>query len=494
MFAASQETRLWDAHSGTVGQSVAAVCDRHYAVQWSGPTIMTSQSPAKVFIIGGGFAGLQAAKALAKAPAVVTLVDRRNHHVFQPLLYQVATAALSPADISAPIRSVLRGQKNCHVLLAEVTGIDVGNRRLIFAKGYVTYDYLIVAAGATHAYFGHEEWAPIAPGLKSIEDAIQLRRRILLAFETAEYEGSDAARRAVLTFGIVGGGPTGVELAGAIKEIAGRTLPRDYQHIDTRTTRVILFEGTGRLLPPFPPELSARAQRDLERMGVEIRLNAMVTGVTPEGIHIGDDFIPVRNVFWAAGVKASPLGRSLGAATDRAGRVHVGPDLTIPGHPEVFVTGDMAAATSADGGKPVPGVAQGGIQMGRYAGETIAAELRSGAQNPRRPFIYRDKGTMAIIGKSKAVVQIGNFKCGGFLAWLIWGGIHIAFLIGFRNRVQVLLSWFWNWILNARDARLITGDAQISVQTPLSGDFVVESSPSASGRRPPEGPDEGAHG
>jgi NADH dehydrogenase len=432
-----------------------------------------SASLPKVFIVGGGFAGLAAAKALAHSPAEVTLVDRRNHHVFQPLLYQVATAALSPADISAPIRSVLRDQKNCQVVLSEVRGIDLSNRRLVFSNGSVLYDYLILAAGATHAYFGHDEWETIAPGLKSIEDAVELRRRILLAFESAEYEASGAERRAVLTFGIVGGGATGVELAGAIKEIAGRTLPRDYRHIDTRTTRVILFEGAGRLLPHFAPELSARAQRDLEHMGVEIRLNAMVTNVTPEGIYLGSEFIPVRNVFWAAGVKASPLGKSMGVAMDRAGRVIVGPDLTIPGHPEVFVVGDMAAATSADTGEQVPGVAQGGIQMGRFAGETIANDLREGSQRTnRKPFVYHDKGTMAIIGKSKAIVQIGKFKCGGFLAWLLWGGIHIAFLIGFRNRVQVLLSWFWNWVLNARDARLITGDAELAVQNPWSSEFV----------------------
>jgi NADH dehydrogenase len=312
----------------------------------------------------------------------------------------------------------------------------------------------------------------VAPGLKSIEDAIELRKRILLAFESAEYEGSEAARRAVLTFGIVGGGPTGVELAGAIKEIAGQTLPQDYRHIDTRTTRVILFEGTGRLLPPFPPELSARARRDLEKMGVEIRLNAMVTNVTSEGIHIGDEFIPVRNVFWAAGVKASPLGKSLGVPTDRAGRVIVGSDLSIPGHPEVFVTGDMAVTLSAGTGKPIPGVAQGGIQTGRFAGQTIAKEIGGTGGGNRRAFVYRDKGTMAIVGKSKAVVHIGWLKCGGFPAWLLWGGIHIAFLIGFRNRLQVLLSWFWNWLLNARDARLITGEAQLLVETPLSDDFI----------------------
>jgi NADH dehydrogenase len=431
----------------------------------------------RVYIVGGGFAGLAAARALAETPADVTIIDRRNHHVFQPLLYQVATASLSPADISAPIRSVVRDQENCEVALAEVRGVDIERRRLLLDGGYVEYDYLVLAAGATHAYFGHDEWAPLAPGLKTIEDATELRRRILLAFETAEYEGSDEARRAVLTFGIVGGGPTGVELAGAIKEIAGQTIPEDYKHIDTRTTRVILFEGGPRLLSTFPPKLSQRAQRDLEKMGVEVRLNSLVTRVTREGLYIGEEFIPVRNVFWAAGVKASPLGATLGVPLDRAGRVIVGPDLTIPGHPEVFVTGDLAAATSADTGQPVPGVAQGGIQMGRYAGTIIAREIQGRATPAdRKPFVYRDKGSMAVIGKAKAVAQIGRLQLGGFIAWLIWGGIHIAFLIGFRNRIQVLLSWFWNWLLNARDARLITGDARLDVHRVRGDDFVVDGS------------------
>ena len=435
---------------------------------------MMSKLP-KVFIVGGGFAGLAAAKALAGAPVEVRLIDRRNHHVFQPLLYQVATASLSPADISSPIRTILRGQANCQVALAEITAVDVAKRRLILKGGYVRYDYLILAAGATHAYFGHDEWATIAPGLKSIEDATELRRRILLAFESAEYEGNEAARRAALTFGIVGAGPTGVELAGAIKEIAGQTLPKDYKHIDTRTTRVILFEGGDRVLAQFPAELSARAQCDLERMGVEVRLNSVVTNVTPQGVAIGDEFIPVRNVFWAAGVKASPLGQSLGVSLDRAGRVIVGRDLTIPGHPDVFVVGDLAAAKSADTNKPVPGVAQAGIQMGRYAGRTIANEA-AGRSTPasRTAFVYQDKGSLAIIGKKRAVAHIGNWKLSGFLAWLLWGGVHIAFLIGFRSRWRVLLSWFWGWLLNARDARLITGPARIDIQVPRPLDFVSD--------------------
>lgn len=434
---------------------------------------MSNATKPRVIIVGGGFAGLAAAKALARAPVAVTILDRRNHHVFQPLLYQVATASLSPADISAPIRSVVREQANCEVGLAPVLGVDVANRRVLLEGGAVGYDFLVLAAGATHAYFGHDEWAPLAPGLKTLEDATELRRRILLAFESAEYEGSPEARRAVLTFGIVGAGPTGVELAGAIKEIAGQTIPRDYKHIDTRTTRVVLFEAGPRVLPPFPPELSARAHRDLERMGVEVRLNSAVTGITPQGIFIGDEFIPVRNVFWAAGVKASPLGQSLGVPLDRAGRVVVGPDLSIPGHPEVFVTGDMAAATSADTGKPVPGVAQGGLQMGAFAGKIIASETGGRSTPDARPaFVYKDKGTMAVIGQSKAVALIGRLKFGGFLAWLVWGGIHIAFLIGFRNRLQVLFSWFWNWLLNARDARLITGDARLDIQVVRPEEYV----------------------
>src|SRR5688572_5091775 len=430
------------------------------------PDPMASKRPS-VLIVGGGFAGLAAAKALAGAPVDVTVVDRRNHHVFQPLLYQVATASLSPADISSPIRTILRGQENCQVLLGEVTGVDVARRHLILAESRVPYDYLVLAAGATHAYFGHDDWAAVAPGLKTIEDAIELRRRILLAFESAEYEGSEEARRAALTFGIVGGGPTGVELAGAIKEIAGRTIPEDYRHIDTRMTRVLLFEGGPRLLPTFHPDLSARARRDLERMGVEVRVSSIVTDVSSSGVRLGEEFIPVGSVFWAAGVRASPVGGALGVPLDRAGRVVVGPDLTIPGHPEVFVAGDLAAATSADTGLPVPGVAQGGIQMGRYAGRVIAAEV-SGRSSParREPFVYHDKGSLAIIGKAKAVAQIGRIRAGGFPAWLLWGGVHIRSLIGFRNRIQVLMNWFWNWLLNARDARLITGNARIKVHAP----------------------------
>lgn len=428
-----------------------------------------------VFIVGGGFAGLAAAHALANAPVRVNLVDRRNYHVFQPLLYHVATAALSPDDITSPIRTILHDQANCQVGLVEIESVDIAQRHLRVRGGHVSYDYLILAVGATHAYFGHEEWEPIAPGLKGIEDAVELRQRILLAFESAEYEGEERARRAALTFAIVGAGPTGVDLAGAIKEIAGKTLPRDYKHIDTRTTRVILFQGGDRVLPSFHPILSARAQRDLERMGVEVRLHSRVSNVTRDGVSIGDEFFPSRNVFWAAGVKANPLGHTLGVQLDRSGRVLVGSDLTVPGHPEVFVVGDLAAATSAKDGQPVPGVAQAALQMGRYAGHTIARELTAGVLPANRePFSYRDKGSMAVIGKSRAVAEIGTFRLGGFPAWLLWGGIHIAFLLGFRNRLAVLGRWFWYWLVNARDARLIVGDARLTVQAPRAAGFVPD--------------------
>lgn len=432
---------------------------------------MTERKLPNVFIIGGGFAGLQAAKALSGAAVNLRVVDKRNYHLFQPLLYQVATASLSPAEISSPIRTILRGQENCEIALAQVTGIDLVNKRVHVATGHIGYDYLIVAAGATHAYFGHDEWAEFAPGLKGVEDATELRRRILLSFEAAEFEGSPEARRAVLTFGIVGGGPTGVELAGAIQEIAAQTIPEDYKHIDTRTTRVILFEGGDSILDNFSPGLRERARRDLEKMGVEVRLNAKVTNITRDGVYIGDEFIALRNVFWAAGVTGSPLGKSLGVPLDRAGRVIVGPDLTVPGHPNVFVIGDLAAAKIFNTDKPVPGVATAAIQMGEYVGRLIAREVE-GDRSPREPFKYRDKGSMAVIGKSKAIAQIGNFKAAGFLAWLLWACIHIVFLIGFRNKIQVLLNWFWLWLLNSRDARLITGDARLNIQEPRATEFV----------------------
>lgn len=428
----------------------------------------------RVFIVGGGFAGIAAAKKLAKAPVRVTLVDRRNHHVFQPLLYQVATAALSPADIASPIRSVLRKVANCRVVLAKMRGVDLARKRLLFDGGAVEYDYLILAAGAAHSYFGHPEFEKFAPGLKTLEDAVEMRKRILLAFESAEYEGSDERRRAALTFAIVGGGPTGVELAGAIQEIAAKTIQEDFRHIDTTTTRVILIQGGDRLIPQLPPDLSERARVDLEKMGVEVMLNARVTNVTADGVYIGDQFLPVRNVFWAAGVQASPLSRSLGSPLTKSGQVIVDPDLTVPGHPEVFVVGDMAAAKSADTGEPVPGVAPAALQMGRYVADIIRSETR-GKSKPadRKPFSYWDKGLLATIGRAKAVARIGKLHFGGFVAWLLWGLVHIAYLVNFRNRIAVMASLFWNWLLNARDARLITGDARLDIHTPRPGEIIL---------------------
>jgi NADH:ubiquinone reductase (H+-translocating) len=440
----------------------------------------------QVVIIGGGFGGLEVAKRLARAPVQTTLIDRRNYHLFQPMLYQVATAALSPTDIASSIRQVLRHISNCRVVLATATGIDLSRQLVRFGAVGLKYDYLVLAAGATHAYFGNDQWADWAPGLKTLEGATEIRRRILLAFETAEYEGSQDSRRAELTFAVVGGGPTGVELAGAIKEIASQCLSPDFRNIDTKTTRVILIQSNDRLLPQFDPKLSRRAQQDLEAMGVEVRLNSRVTDVNADGLRIGDQFVPARNVFWAAGVAANPLGASLGVTTDRSGRVPVEPDLSLPGHPNLFVIGDMAAAKSAASQQPVPGVAQGAIQMGRHVARIIAAET-AGQAAPRQPFNYRDKGSMATIGKAKAVVQIGRWRFGGFPAWLLWGGIHIFFLVGFRNRVVVFSKWLWNWLISARDARLILGDAELRIEKLLDEEVVQLSgqSPSSHPQPPP---------
>ncbi len=420
----------------------------------------------RVIIIGGGFAGLAAARALRRAPVEVVLVDRRNHHLFQPLLYQVATAALSPADIARSIRAILKQQKNCRVVLGEATAVELETRTVTIDGRALTYDWLVLAAGAAHSYFGNDEWYEYAPGLKSVEDAVEIRRRILLAFENAEYEAAEARRRAALTFAVVGGGPTGVELAGAIKEIAARSIPRDFRNIDTRTTRVILFEAGGALLPAMPEPLCTRAKRDLEAMGVEVRLNAMVTDVGPGRLVINDEEeIAVRNTFWAAGVKAAAIAETCAVETDKAGRIVVASDLSIPGHPEVFVVGDLAHALSADSGEPVPGVAPAAMQMGKFVGRLIAEDpttVRSAEE--RRAFEYRDKGTLATIGKARAVAAIGRLRFAGLTAWVLWAVVHIAFLVGFRNRAVVLLSWLWNWVVSARDARLITGDARLEIE------------------------------
>jgi NADH:ubiquinone reductase (H+-translocating) len=435
-----------------------------------------------VFIVGGGFAGLAVAKALRKSNCRITLVDKRNHHVFQPLLYQVATASLSPAEIAAPIRSILRKVPNCQVVLEEIRSIDVARKRLVFDEGAVEFDYLILAAGATHSYFGRDDFAAFAPGLKSLEDATEMRKRILLAFESAEYEADDASRRAALTFAIVGGGPTGVELAGAIKEIAAKTIPADFRHIDTTTTRVILLQGGDRLLPSFDAKLSERAKRDLESMGVEVRLGARVTNVTREGVQVGDEFVPVRNVFWAAGVQGNPLGRSLGVPLDKAGRVIVKPDCSVPGHPEIFVAGDMAAQVSAKTGKPVPGVAQGAMQTGAFVGKLLADTFAGKITTTNRPaFAFWDKGTLATIGRARAVGDVFGYKVTGVIAWLLWAGVHVMFLVGFRNRLIVMTNWIWNWLLNSRDARLITGEANLTISRTRPGEVFPLDPPTGAG-------------
>lgn len=424
----------------------------------------------RVVIIGGGFGGLTAAKALKRAPVDVLLIDRRNHHIFQPLLYQVATAALSPADIAAPIRKVLRHQQNTEVLLAEVTGIHAAERTVQVGAHSVRYDYLILAAGATHSYFANPEWEAKAPGLKTIEDALEIRRRFLLAFESAEVEGDAEARRAALTFVIVGGGPTGVELAGAIAEIARTVIPMDFRQVDTRTARVVLVEALPRILSAMPEKCSADALEQLEELGVEVLLNTRVTHLDETGVVAGDRgerIIPARNVFWAAGVKASPLGKMLGAECDRAGRVMVEPDLSVPGRPEVFVVGDMAACKDPRTGI-VPGVAQGAIQGGQHVAGIIRREVGAGSTDTvsRPAFRYYDKGNLATIGRYRAVADIWGLRLKGFLSWLIWSLIHVLFLINFRSRVAVMMSWMWTYLFFDRGARLITGRSDLTVVRP----------------------------
>ncbi len=411
------------------------------------------QNPPRVVILGGGFGGLYAARALRRAPARLTIVDRRNHHLFQPLLYQVATAALNPSDIAVPIRRVLRRQENASVLLGEATAVDVAARKVILADGEIPYDYLIIATGAAHSYFGHDDWARVAPGLKTIEDALEIRRRILLAFEAAEREADPGRRRELLTFVVVGGGPTGVELAGALAEIARRILRQDFRSIDPASARVLLVEAGPRLLPAFDARLSEKAARALRRLGAEVVTDSPVTSIDATGVSLGARRIPSRNVLWAAGVAASPLARSLGVPLDRAGRVAVTPELTLPGHAEVFVIGDLA--TLQQDGRPVPGVAPAAQQMGRHAARNI---LRALDGLPYEPFHYRDKGSLATIGRAAAVAQFGRVLLSGFLAWMAWLLIHIYFLIGFRNRLLVMLQWAWLYLRYESGARLITGE------------------------------------
>ena len=418
---------------------------------------MTPGAVPRVVIVGGGFGGLYAARALATAPVALTVVDRTNHHVFQPLLYQVATASLSPSQIAYPIRGVLRRQENARVVLGEVTGVDLARRVVTLADGELPYDHLILATGARHSYFGHPEWEARAPGLKTLDDALRIRERILLAFERAERERDPERRRALLTFVVVGGGPTGVEMAGAIGEIACKVMARDFRDIDTRDTRTILVEAGPRLLPAFPASLAAKAERSLERLCVEVRTGEAVTRLEEGAVWLGRDRVASGTVIWAAGVAPSPLARSLGVPLDRAGRVVVNADLSVPGHPEAFVIGDLAACAD-EAGKPLPGLAPVAIQAGEHAARNVARAVRGEAA---LPFRYRDKGTMATIGRNAAVVDLGRLRIWGYPAWLMWCFIHILWLIGFRNRFLVMIEWAWAYLRFERSARLIVrgGDA-----------------------------------
>ena len=407
-----------------------------------------------VVIIGGGFGGLYAARALRRAPADITLIDRRNHHVFQPLLYQVAMAALSPGDIASPIRWILRRQKNASVLLAEARSIDVARKRVMLTDGELAYDFLIVAPGATHAYFGHDDWRPLAPGLKTLDDALEMRRRVLVAFERAERETDPARQRALLTFVLVGAGPTGVELAGALAEISRQSLARDFRRFDPGSARIVLIEAGPAVLSAFPPHLRDAARHDLERLGVEVITGTPVTDVQCGAVTVGDKRIEAATILWAAGVAASPLGATLGARLDRAGRVYVKPDLTIEGHPEVFVIGDLAVV-EGDDAKPLPGVAQVAIQTGKHAAHNI---MRALEEQPYRPFKYKNLGNMATIGRASAVAEFPSFTMKGLPAWVAWLFVHILNLIGFRNRIVVMVQWAWAYITYQRGIRLITGE------------------------------------
>jgi NADH dehydrogenase len=427
-------------------------------------TADTATLPRRVVIIGGGFAGLHVAMGLKRAPVQVTLIDRRNFHLFQPLLYQVATGGLSPANIAAPLRDILARQRNCQVLMGDVTNIDVARRRLQFADREIEYDVLVVAAGATHSYFGNQDWEAFAPGLKTIEDATEMRRRILTAFEAAERTENLEQRRRLLNFVIVGAGPTGVELAGALAEIARHSLKNDFREIDPTVAQVVLIEAGERVLPAYPPELSAKAEQSLHHLGVTVRTRTSVEKITADGVSLrtanGTEFLATNTVLWAAGVQASPLAKLLatatGAALDRAGRIAVQADLSIAGHPDVFVLGDMASCMGDDG-KPLPGVAPVAISQGKYIAKLIKARLK-GRTIPA--YRYRDLGSLATIGRSAAVADIGKWHFSGFLAWLMWLFIHLMKIVSFRNRLLVLMQWGWSYFSYDRSARLITGVPQ----------------------------------
>lgn len=440
----------------------------------------TELSPHRVVIVGGGFGGLYAAKEFGRLPVQVTLIDRRNFHLFQPLLYQVATGTLSPADISSPLRGVLSRQRNTTVLMDEVVDVDPVQQTIQLATQEVSYDTLIVATGVSHHYFGNEQWKTVAPGLKTVEDALDMRRRIFVAFEAAEKELDPAKRQAWLTFVIVGGGPTGVELAGAIAELAFNTLKKDFRNIDTTETKVILLEGMDRVLPPYPPELSAKAAEALQALGVTVQTKTLVTNIQDDVVTAkqGDEVqeIPARTILWAAGVKASSLGQVLadrtGVALDRSGRVLVEPDLSVAGHPNIFVIGDLADYAH-QGGKPLPGIAPVAMQEGQFVAKLVAARL---ANRPLPTFAYRDAGSLAVIGQNKAVADLKKVKLSGPLAWFVWVFAHIFYLIEFDNKLIVMLQWGWNYFTRSRGARLITGEASLlEVDRDDRGEFRVTS-------------------
>ncbi|HTS09507.1 MAG TPA: NAD(P)/FAD-dependent oxidoreductase [Candidatus Eisenbacteria bacterium] len=418
----------------------------------------------RVVIVGAGFGGLNAARSLGNAAVQITVIDHKNFHTFQPLLYQVATAGLSPGEIAAPIRSILSSHKNIEVLMGDVIGIDLEKRVVETAETNVPYDYLVVAAGATHSYFGHDEWEPYAPGLKTIEDALEIRRRVLLAFELAERQAASGEGDTPLNFVVIGGGPTGVELAGTLAEISRYALAHDFRSIDPARTHILLLEGGPRVLPTYAEDLSRSAEEQLKHLGVEVRTSTLVTQVEAGAVQFGNTRIPATVILWAAGVAASPLGKILTKSVDRAGRVPVEPDLTLAGHPEVFVIGDLAAAKD-EKGKLLPGVAPNAIQQGKYVAKVIREETESAdgkrSKSARKPFHYWDKGSLATIGRSAGIAQFGKIHISGFIAWLSWLFVHIFFLIGFRNRILVFIQWAWSYLTYERGARLITGSTYL---------------------------------
>ena len=426
---------------------------------------MTGKKP-RVVVVGAGFGGLEAARKLAKLPVQVTVIDRKNHHTFQPLLYQVATAGISPGEIAAPIRWILRGHNNVEVLLGEVVGFDLERRRVKLSDLEMDYDYLVVAAGATHSYFGHDQWEGLAPALKTVEDALEIRRRVLLAFELAERHSVANSAEPPLNFVIIGAGPTGVELAGTLAEIARQVLQNEFQAIDPKRTRITLLEGGPRILPTYAPDLSESAVRQLNKLGVEVRASAMVTSIEPGAVWVGRERIPATVILWAAGVAASRLGKQLDAPLDRAGRVLINRDLSLPGHREVFVIGDLAAFPGEEGNL-LPGVAPVALQEGRAVAKNVARDLKS---TPRRDFHYLDKGNLATIGRAAAVAQIRGLHISGYFAWLAWLFVHVFFLIGFRNRLIVLIQWAWSYLTYERGARLITGDTRLPGWQPASAE------------------------